>query len=309
MEDNKHTKFENLIFNQFANHEVEYQHDDWLDFEQKFQNQLPKKTSMFDNLKNIDFKTIFLISSIITNILLIILVFIFITNQKQIFSHQKYSSQNYFYQRNYETSDTNKNSNYTQIKEEIIFLKNQMLDLTKFVNSNKYTHQLTQPNVIYDTLVINNKNNTTNIDSVLNLIYKNKYTTANEIIEIQRDSLKPYLIGEVDDEPLYKDKKGKFHFIEDLPNYVNSEFQPSNINKNTIGDFTIHLMFTITKEGNIVDIMPIRQKNKDIEAEAIRIIKGLPVWRPGELDGKAVDVITSLTIDIEIKEKKPFPNF
>ena len=56
----------------------------------------------------------------------------------------------------------------------------------------------------------------------------------------------------------------------------------------------------IDKQGNVADIR-VKAPHKDLEAEATRVIKALPIMTPGEHDGKPVHVKYTLPIRIDIQ--------
>ena len=60
------------------------------------------------------------------------------------------------------------------------------------------------------------------------------------------------------------------------------------------------MLFKIDKQGNVADIK-VKAPHKDLEAEATRVIKALPIMTPGEHDGKTVNVKYTLPIRIDIQ--------
>ena len=71
----------------------------------------------------------------------------------------------------------------------------------------------------------------------------------------------------------------------------------------TPGKKRIFAMFKIDKEGNITSIRS-RALHKDLELEAVRVIKTLPKMKPGRQDGKAVGVKYSLPISFLVEDNK-----
>lgn len=59
--------------------------------------------------------------------------------------------------------------------------------------------------------------------------------------------------------------------------------------------------FTITKEGKVTKINVKRKVNKELEKEAIRVIKSMPDWNPGIKDGKKVNIEMVVPISFKIK--------
>lgn len=51
---------------------------------------------------------------------------------------------------------------------------------------------------------------------------------------------------------------------------------------------TVYVGFTIEEDGNISDVKILRGVNRELDAEALRVIKLLPKWIPGEQRGKPI---------------------
>jgi hypothetical protein len=209
--------------------------------------------------------------------------------------------------RKYKISDTIVKMQFSNNEDEINDLKKRFLELENIYT--KYLYLSDKYNVEDINSVVDLSDKTVEIDCVYTENNNSKEGYLNEIIKYQDDTTGLFSIIVADKKPMYKDKKGNFHYIEDLPGYINSEFQPSNIDKMSTGKFSVYLMFTISKEGEIINVEKLRAINEEVENEAIRILKGMSQWQPGEIDGNKIDIITSITIHIEIKNNTPFPNF
>ena len=61
------------------------------------------------------------------------------------------------------------------------------------------------------------------------------------------------------------------------------------------------MRFAITKEGTIDNIQA-RASSPELEAEGKRVVALLPKMKPGENDGKPVDVLYSLPIIFQVSE-------
>ena len=60
--------------------------------------------------------------------------------------------------------------------------------------------------------------------------------------------------------------------------------------------------FVVKKDGSIGDVKSIRKINPSLDAEAERVIKTLPTFTPGMLNGEAVDVWYTLPVSFKIKK-------
>ena len=48
--------------------------------------------------------------------------------------------------------------------------------------------------------------------------------------------------------------------------------------------------FTVEKDGNLSDIKVVKSVDPSLDKEAIRVIKAMPQWIPGKVNGKPVRV-------------------
>ena len=62
--------------------------------------------------------------------------------------------------------------------------------------------------------------------------------------------------------------------------------------------------FVITKEGKVDDVNVIRSVHPSLDAEAIRVLKAMPIWIPGEQRGTKVNVQYVLPINFKLGEAK-----
>lgn len=62
--------------------------------------------------------------------------------------------------------------------------------------------------------------------------------------------------------------------------------------------------FVITKEGKVDDVNVIRSVHPSLDAEAIRVLKAMPIWIPGEQKGTKVNVQYVLPINFKLGEVK-----
>jgi TonB family protein len=64
--------------------------------------------------------------------------------------------------------------------------------------------------------------------------------------------------------------------------------------------------FVVEKNGTIGNVKVKKGGSKEIDAEAVRVLKNSPKWMPGTQDGKPVGVIYSIPIDFEVPKKNWF---
>lgn len=62
----------------------------------------------------------------------------------------------------------------------------------------------------------------------------------------------------------------------------------------------VYLIFAIEKDGSIGDIKVIRGVSKDVDAEAVRVLRNSPKWIPGTHHGKPDIVHESIPINFQL---------
>ena len=60
--------------------------------------------------------------------------------------------------------------------------------------------------------------------------------------------------------------------------------------------------FVIEKDGSVTDVRVVKGVSEELDAEALRVVKASPKWKPGRVNGNRVR--TSLTIPVEFKLEK-----
>lgn len=101
------------------------------------------------------------------------------------------------------------------------------------------------------------------------------------------------------------DAKGVFTFTEKMPEYPDGEaellsFVFKNLRGNKPGEEgiqgTVIVKFVVSKTGKVKDIVVVRKLDPDYDKEAVRVVKLLPDWIPGEHNGQKVDVYYTLPV-------------
>ena len=58
--------------------------------------------------------------------------------------------------------------------------------------------------------------------------------------------------------------------------------------------------FVVNKDGTIVDVKVLRGIDRSLDNEAVRVIKSMPAWKPGRMNGKAVRVKFTLPVNFRL---------
>lgn len=64
------------------------------------------------------------------------------------------------------------------------------------------------------------------------------------------------------------------------------------------------VQFLVTKTGEITDVEVVRPVEETLNAEALRLIKGMPKWTPAVKDGEKVDVKYTLPVTFRLNSTK-----
>jgi TonB family protein len=107
------------------------------------------------------------------------------------------------------------------------------------------------------------------------------------------------------------DAKGVYTFAEKMPQYPGGDvellsfisrnkyhFKPEDDNPPT---GTVIIRFIVTETGEISNIKLIRSIDKDLDDDAIRVVKMLPKWKPGVHDGRKVNVYYNLPVSYRLE--------
>ena len=64
---------------------------------------------------------------------------------------------------------------------------------------------------------------------------------------------------------------------------------------------TVYLTYVVTKAGKVEDVKVARGVAADLDAEAVRVVKLMPDWSPGKMNGKPVNVLYNHPIRFVLK--------
>lgn len=88
-----------------------------------------------------------------------------------------------------------------------------------------------------------------------------------------------------------------------LLDYLRANLRYPAGQENTQGRVVVR--FVVTKTGEVGDISIIKSLSKPFDDEAIRVVKSLPTFTPGQLNGKPVAVYYALPINFMAPTSKP----
>lgn len=64
----------------------------------------------------------------------------------------------------------------------------------------------------------------------------------------------------------------------------------------------VMLAFTVMKEGTVANIEVLKTPDPLLAVEAVRVVKAFPLWKPGILRGKAVNVVFKLPVEFKLSD-------
>ena len=67
---------------------------------------------------------------------------------------------------------------------------------------------------------------------------------------------------------------------------------------------SVRVGFTVNPDGSIVNAKVERSVNPLLDAEALRVVKSMPKWNPGKLDGQPVPVKMTVPINFRLQVSK-----
>ena len=81
-----------------------------------------------------------------------------------------------------------------------------------------------------------------------------------------------------------------------LRSYLMSHFEYPEEALDATVDGPVQVSFVVTKVGAIRDAHIVRGQHFALDAEAIRLVRGMPPWTPGQQHGKPVNVLYTMPI-------------
>jgi TonB family protein len=85
--------------------------------------------------------------------------------------------------------------------------------------------------------------------------------------------------------------------------FINNIVYPPTAIKDAVSG-KVHIMFKVDKKGKVKDIRIVKGIREDLNEEALRVIKLMPVWKPAMYQGKPVSQKMMIPIKFELPAKK-----
>ncbi len=114
--------------------------------------------------------------------------------------------------------------------------------------------------------------------------------------------------GDYGDE--YTDEEEIFQFVEEMPHFngdLNKWLQkntryPSAALENGISG-KVYVEFVVEKDGTVTQVKVARSVDRELDAEAVRVVSSMPKWSPGKQRDKAVRVKYTVPINFQMQNR------
>ena len=138
-----------------------------------------------------------------------------------------------------------------------------------------------------------------------------RFMTADDVAETVVDAEVVEVIEQVQVEVQEEAPREVFVVVEEMPSFPGGDSElfrfiydnikyPELAKENNIQGKVI-LRFCVTYKGTVDQVSVVRGVDPSLDEEAIRVIKMLPLWKPGKQGGKPVNVWYSVPISFQLK--------
>jgi periplasmic protein TonB len=114
------------------------------------------------------------------------------------------------------------------------------------------------------------------------------------------------------DEVVQEEKKQVFEIVEEMPEFTGGEealrkYLAENTHYPTIArengiEGRVFVRFVVTDRGSVDQVSIARGVDPNLDAEAIRVVRSLPKWKPGKQRGEAVNVWYTVPISFVLSK-------
>lgn len=127
-----------------------------------------------------------------------------------------------------------------------------------------------------------------------------------EVVRTHKDEI---IVEEKKPEPV---KEEVFTAVEQMPQFPGGDAEllkyvathikyPTMAAENNIQGRVV-VKFVVKKDGNVGEVVVLRGKDPDLDKEAVRVVKTLPRFIPGKMNGQAVSVWYTLPINFKLQQ-------
>lgn len=89
-------------------------------------------------------------------------------------------------------------------------------------------------------------------------------------------------------------------FDGDVYDYLSTHIRyPEQARESSI-EGKVYIQFVVNENGSITGVEVVRSAGRSLDAEAVRVVSGMPKWKPGKVKGKPVKVYYKLPITFQL---------
>lgn len=150
---------------------------------------------------------------------------------------------------------------------------------------------------------------------IINIVEDNVTVEETEFISSEDDASQAQIdtyVPPVEEEEEEIDENFVFVTVEKMPEYPGGDaallkWISEHINYPTIAaengiQGRVSCSFVIERDGSVTDVQVVRPVDPNLDKEAIRVLKSMPKWKPGEQRGKPVRVKYSLPVRFKLAQ-------
>ncbi len=116
------------------------------------------------------------------------------------------------------------------------------------------------------------------------------------LVEEKHEPVKEEIFTAVEQMPQFPGGEGE------LLKYISSHIKyPTMAAENNIQGRVV-VKFVVQKDGNVGEVVVLRGKDPDLDKEAVRVVKTLPKFIPGKMNGQSVSVWYTLPINFKLQQ-------
>lgn len=127
-------------------------------------------------------------------------------------------------------------------------------------------------------------------------------------LNIDREHIDEIIVEEKKPEP---PKNQVFESVEQMPQFPGGEGEllkwigshikyPTMAMENNVQGRVV-VRFVVTRDGTVGEVQVLRSKDPDLDREAVRVVKSLPKFIPGKMNGQAVNVWYTLPVNFKLQ--------
>lgn len=129
----------------------------------------------------------------------------------------------------------------------------------------------------------------------------NSSTPKNPAVLHQKPIIKNAAVEKATEEAVYKFVDQQPQFRGDLMQYLSSQLIYPKAARDSAIEGKVYVQFVVDTDGSISQVKIIRSSgNKLLDAEAVRVIKGMPNWTPGKMNGAPVKCFYQIPINFKL---------